>query len=82
MSFYSNIEIILDAVDTGNQEALAQLIVDNDPEQLATDLSYVITSLFAYLSPVEKRRVKNKLISAAADFDFREIMEQGELDFE
>jgi hypothetical protein len=80
MSQYTNVEIILQGLDDRSQEKLLYLIENSDPYVLADTLTYMLTTLLGSINPHERRRLKNKLLTEAANYEFQDI--QQELDFE
>jgi len=79
-SQYKNVEVILEGLDNRSEEGLLYLIENSDPTVLADTITYMLVTILASINPHERRRLKNKLMTEAANFEFQEI--QGEFDFE
>lgn len=75
MSHYRNVAAILEAIETRDQVALAELIRTSDPEVLADDICYFGTKLLAVLSHHERTRLTRLFLSDQTDYEIEHLEE-------
>jgi hypothetical protein len=80
MSQYKNVEVILEGLENKDQEGLLYLIENSDPTVLADTITYMLVTLLSSINAHERRRLKNKLMTEAANYEFNDL--QGELEIE
>jgi hypothetical protein len=78
MSHYQNVRTLVELAETNDQLAMVRLIQDADPEVLADDIAYIIITLMASHSPVEKKRLRDKFMSEITSWE----VEQMELEYD